>query len=307
MDADIPGLRAFVAAADDLHFGRAAARLHLTQQALSKRVRRLETALGAELFARTTRRVALTAAGERLLPAARAALDAFDAAVATVRAPTARLRVDVYDERFSPLRLLRGLGVPVEASMRQGLAHAVPALLGGEIDLAFGQYHELPDAVALRGRLARRLVHLEPMAAFVGPGHPLAGRGSLRPAELPAVAMPDPVAAESRAFLAALAGHFGVPLRFLEPALGLRHYAEVVRDRPEVVLGELGTEMPEDGPLVRLPLTGPVPLAPWCAVWRRDDRSPRLHALLRRLPSVRVPGGDGFWAPPAYYSAFEQE
>ncbi|MEV4258685.1 LysR family transcriptional regulator, partial [Spirillospora sp. NPDC049652] len=57
MDVDVPGLRAFVAAAEEMHFGRAAQRLFLTQQALSQRVRRLEAVLGAPLFERTTRRV----------------------------------------------------------------------------------------------------------------------------------------------------------------------------------------------------------------------------------------------------------
>ncbi len=64
-------LRAFVTVAEELHFTRAAARLYVAQQALSRDVRRLERELGAELFVRTTRQVTLTADGERLLPHAR--------------------------------------------------------------------------------------------------------------------------------------------------------------------------------------------------------------------------------------------
>ncbi|BBA96328.1 putative LysR family transcriptional regulator [Actinacidiphila reveromycinica] len=67
-------LEAFVAVAEELHFGRAAERLHRGQPTVSDAVRRLETALGGRLFHRTSRRVALTGLGEELLPDARAAL-----------------------------------------------------------------------------------------------------------------------------------------------------------------------------------------------------------------------------------------
>ncbi len=67
-------LRYFVAVAEELHFGRAAARAGVAQPALSQQVRRLEAAVGAELLVRSTRSVALTPAGAALLPHARRAL-----------------------------------------------------------------------------------------------------------------------------------------------------------------------------------------------------------------------------------------
>jgi len=69
-------LRPFVVLAEELHFGRTARRLHLTQPTLSQQVKRLERQLGVELFARTRARVELTEAGTAILAHARGAVDA---------------------------------------------------------------------------------------------------------------------------------------------------------------------------------------------------------------------------------------
>nr|WP_166639820.1 LysR family transcriptional regulator [Amycolatopsis sp. SID8362] len=77
-------LRYFVTVAEELHFGRAAERLHIVQPAVSQQVRRLERSLGVSLLSRTTRSVVLSEAGQRFLPHARAVLAAADRAADSV-------------------------------------------------------------------------------------------------------------------------------------------------------------------------------------------------------------------------------
>src|SRR3982751_859397 len=77
---DLRQLRTFVAVAEELNFTRAAERLHLAQQAVSRSVAQLERELGVELLERTTREVALTAAGAALLSDGRDVVASADAA-----------------------------------------------------------------------------------------------------------------------------------------------------------------------------------------------------------------------------------
>jgi DNA-binding transcriptional LysR family regulator len=85
LPVELRQLRYFVAVAEELHFGRAAERLHMSQSPLSRAIRELERELGLVLFIRTTRRVELTPAGSALLERARRALAEIDAAVDDAR------------------------------------------------------------------------------------------------------------------------------------------------------------------------------------------------------------------------------
>lgn len=150
-------LKAFLLTARHQSFSRAAEQLCITQSGMSMLVRELEEQLGFRLFERTTRRVALSAAGARFLPAAERSLHELEAAAALARrAASAPRRLAIGATPFIAARLLpaalaaygaRDPGLQLE--LRDGArAQLVAALLAGELDLALGCF--LPPAPGLR-------------------------------------------------------------------------------------------------------------------------------------------------------------
>jgi DNA-binding transcriptional LysR family regulator len=126
VDLDLAQVFAFLVTADQRHFSHAADTLFLTQQALSKRIRRLEDTLSVRLFLRTNRAVELTDDGERFLPHARELIRVADEALAAMGGDDKPLRLDVIDNRLSPMFMLRRLAerdpeLRVERSGRRGL------------------------------------------------------------------------------------------------------------------------------------------------------------------------------------------
>ena len=171
-------MRAFVAVADELHFGRAARRLATSQPALSLQIRQLELAVAATLFDRHSRRVALTDAGRVLRDAAGRILRDLEAAVAATRqagaGATGELRLG-----FGPTQMLSTLAQVVRAyrTRHPGVhvdlrelptAEQIAALLRGDLDIGF-----------VRGAEADPRLHVEsfarePLVIAVNRDHPLA-------------------------------------------------------------------------------------------------------------------------------------
>src|SRR5690625_726715 len=89
---EIRWLEAFIAVAEELHFGNAAIRLRMAQSPLSQVIRKLERSLGTKLFIRSTRSVELTAAGHSFLPHASAVLEEVELAQRSVKDPRSEER-----------------------------------------------------------------------------------------------------------------------------------------------------------------------------------------------------------------------
>jgi DNA-binding transcriptional LysR family regulator len=286
VDLDLAQVRAFVVTAEQRHFGRAAQALFLTQQALSKRIRKLEESLGVPLFLRTNRSVELTADGERFLPHARELLRVADAAVAAMGAEDRPLRLDVVDFRLAPMFLLRRLAerepaLRIDRVAGGGFANAVEPLLSGELDVAFGRVTGFGRP--LPAELEHRPIRLEPLVALLAPEHPLAVLDVLPLDELRADGIWLPSlggAAEWLSYLQALCGRFGVPIDDSGVSYDLRHTLEQTRyGKRRVTLAGADMELAPDLNLKVLPFA-PSPLFPWSLVWRRGKAHPALGRLL---------------------------
>jgi DNA-binding transcriptional LysR family regulator len=290
VDLDLAQVRAFVTAAYCGHFGQAAAELGVTQQALSKRIARLEDRLGVLLFDRGRHRTRLTDDGARFLEPAARALAAGDAAVAVVRGTTRPLRVDVFGHLYGPNRTLRRAAptVDIEWGMGRDLPAVVTSLLRGEIDAGFGRVH--PTGVPGEDALRHRLVRLEPVDVVVSTDHPLAGADEVRPAELHGGVLWAPAALAKLDFLRRFADHFGLATES-GVNLGIEHLVADVRADPRrFALFPADAPLPVDTGVRVIPLVDPTPLYAWSLVWRDD--TPAIDALLSALAEV---GGRSRW------------
>jgi len=179
-------LRYFVAVAEELHFTRAAQRLHIAQQPLSAAISRLEQQLGVKLLARTTRRVELTEAGTALLDPARAALQAVEEALAAARAvghgEVGELVIGLssgawygLEPLFEAVRERTQLRLHVRQQSTRPLLDDVRA---GHVDAGVGLCVQDP------GGLGTQRLKDEPVFLAVPAGHRLAGRERVDVAEL---------------------------------------------------------------------------------------------------------------------------
>jgi DNA-binding transcriptional LysR family regulator len=193
--------RYFLAVADELHFGRAAARLGIAQPPLSQQIQRLELALGTRLLDRTSRRVQLTAAGEAFLVQARRVLEAaetaIDAARRAGRGEVGELRVAfaatvMFLDLPRVIREFRRRYPNVRLDLREmPTGPQLQALRQGDIDIGFVR-EPSPDPA-----LEIVTVMREPLRIAVHKSHPLAARPTLAVRDLagePFVLFPEVLA-----------------------------------------------------------------------------------------------------------------
>jgi DNA-binding transcriptional LysR family regulator len=289
-------LRYFVAVAEELHFGRAAERLHIAQPPLSRQIRDLERELGAPLFERGPRGVQLTPAGRAFLPEARLTIAQAERAQRTAqraaRGETGRLRVGF-----------------VDAATHSGI---LPDVLGffrmhlPSIGLSLFEMEPLQQAEALRdGRIdlgilesappdADRWLHLEtfytePLVAALPRGHRLASRTRLSLAELaeePFILFPRPVAPTLYDDIIARCRSARFSPRIVQEAVAWHTVTSLVSASLGIAFVPLFLRQLRQSGVVYRPVRDLRTDMELSAVWKRGERSPVRERFVTALKTV---------------------
>ncbi|WP_324028411.1 LysR family transcriptional regulator [Pantoea sp. JZ2] len=210
MNIELRHLRYFIAVAEELHFGRAAQRLHISQPPLSQQIMHLEAETGAQLFNRTNRSVQLTPAGQQFLQDARTILlqveQATQRAARLHRGEEGELRIGFTSSAAfigvvsDALYLFRQRWPDVHVQMQEiNTRQQLTPLHEGKLDLGVMRNTPLP------ADLHHQLLLQEPLCAVVHKAHPLASAGKIS--------------------LQALASE---PFVFFDPQVGTALYSEIL-------------------------------------------------------------------------------
>ncbi len=258
---EVRHLRYFLAVAEELHFSRAAERLHMAQPPLSARIKELERELGQLLFERSPRGVSLTDAGRSLVPLAREAVESFDRALrfrtTDTASATRTLRVGITPDTTPKAiedftKSVHAAAPSLSLEIVEGhSSQQLEQLRRGEIDLGLLRHPFPTNGLHVRPPLST------PVGALMAANHPLAQRRTLFAEDLapyPLVLFPRAAApAHYDELLAALATH-GLQnaklrhatrilhaLLLTEQAIALRNVGTVHRsDQPDLVWRAIG-------------------------------------------------------------------
>ena len=285
-DVELRELRIFLTLADELHFGRTAERLGISQPAVSEAVRALESRVGVKVFDRTSRRVRLTPAGEALKRNLTPALAAVDQALADT------------SELSSTVRgLLRvGFVLTTEGPALSRLIAAFQARYPGcEVRLreveTFDAYRPLRrgDIDVLCNWLAVDQPDLTAGAAFayyprtlaVAPSHRLAAKSTVSVEELAeeqVALLPDSIPSAVYDLLVPRSTPSGRPIRRIQPAQSINEILSLVARGRIVHPTSSGVPIFDRDDITLIPITDLPPL-PLGLVWATSRENPRIRAL----------------------------
>lgn len=281
-------LSAFVAVAEELHFGRAAKRLQMAQPPLSQQIRRLEKELGVQLFERNTRSVRLTSAGEAFLQPVRTVLDDLDTAVRAARAAGLGEygRVSIGFAGASSHETLPRLTRAVRAAhpaielVMTGQTYANVALArvaDGSLDLGFVRLPVTQPGVAYR------VIDEEELVCALPSDHPLAAGESV-PLDVlagePFVSFPANTGSTVRDAMVGACEAAGFNPRVVQEAPDSYTILALVAAGVGVTLTVTSVQHIQQNGLVYRPLAGPPIRRQAALAWRTDNPSAALRAVL---------------------------
>lgn len=292
MSIELRQLSYFVAVAEELHFGRAANKLNMTQPPLSQAIQGLEAQLGAQLFTRTTRRIELSAAGLALLPEAKRllqqALTLPELAQAAAQGKTGELAlafISVADYSILPpaLRQFTSAYPQVNIRLREATSDLQYELLAqSEIDLGF-LIPPIPDH--LQQVLAYRKLSSEAlmMAIPESEAQRKARTNLATYKDLPLILFPRKIAPALHDTILACFRDAGLTPRISQEAIQMQTIIALVSANLGMALVPASmSKLKRDG-VVYLPLTTTPAQLEIGVAWRKDNASPVLHAFLNQL------------------------
>jgi len=286
-------LRYFVAVAEELHFGRAAAKLGIAQPPLSLQIQKLEAELGTALFERTSRRVQLTPAGKVLLDEARHVLQEFaaaaDAALRAARGEMGSLSVAfaasvMFLALPKIIRRFREEFPRVHLELRElPTGSQLVALRTGELDIGFLREPPVDEELSTETLMTERLL------LALSKRHPLASRKRLRLTDVANedfVLFPRDIAPGLYRHVLAVCAEAGVHPRIVQTSRELYTTVSLVEAGLGVtIIPESVRKMGWRG--VRYyPIGSPAATTRIDAAWRTDNRSPVIPAFLEIARSV---------------------
>ncbi|MFJ9572506.1 LysR family transcriptional regulator [Streptomyces bacillaris] len=281
-------LNAFLAVAEELHFGRAAKRLQMAQPPLSQQIRQLERELGVQLFHRNTRSVRLTSAGESFLDPVRTVLDDLDTAVRAARSAGKGEygRVTIGFAGASSHETLPRLTRAVRAAhpglelVMTGQTYANTALsrvADGSLDLGFVR---LP---VTRPGVAHRVIDQEELVCALPSDHPLARRVSV-PLDVlagePFVSFPANSGSTVRDTMTEACESAGFTPRVVQEAPDSYTILALVAAGVGVTLTVTSVQHIQQSGLVYRRIAGPPIRLSAALAWRPDNPSAALRAVL---------------------------
>jgi DNA-binding transcriptional LysR family regulator len=278
-------LRYFVTLAEELHFGRAAAREHIVQSALSQQIRRLERELGVQLLERSTHHVRLTAAGAAFLVEARQVLARVERAAEAARSAgrtAPALRVGVVDASYDSMpRILRAVQnrfPDVEINQVEiGVPEQYRLLTDGRLDVGFGRASLAPPEVA------SELFRLDPLGVLVPDGHRLAARSTVPVALLatePLLLAEEGRAPEFDQFVTEMCRSVGfTPVLYRGTVSSIRAATDLVAQGRclHCVPASCASALPG---IVWRALVEPMSRYPWSVLWRAAEQSSEVRAVV---------------------------
>ncbi|WP_329314883.1 LysR family transcriptional regulator [Streptomyces sp. NBC_01262] len=288
-------LRYFVTLSQELHFGRAAAREHIVQSALSQQLQRLERELGVRLVERSTHHVALTTAGAVFLVEARQILAHVERAVLVARSAVGTapaLRVGIIDSGYDSMPQIlheaqaRYPGLVIH-QVETGVPEQYQQLIDGRLDVGIGRAALAPPQVA------SYLFRHDPLGVMVPSDHRFAAMDGIPVAVLaeePLLLAEEVQAPEFNQFTVEMCRAAGfTPTVYEGTVESIRAAADLVAQGRCLYCVPASCISALPGTIWR-PLTEPASYYPWSVLWRASDDSDRVRAIVdcARAMSARL-------------------